>query len=57
MIGESSLDEAIASGNEQYEENKDRFDSELPEDEDYHITSIAEARRLGIMPLKDHAAK
>ena len=57
MIGEHSLADAIESGKEQYEENKDRFDSELPEDEDYHITSIAEARRLGIMPLKDHAAK
>lgn len=57
MIGESSLDEAVASGMEQYEENKDRFDSERPEDEDYHITNIAEARRLGIMPLKDYSAK
>jgi hypothetical protein len=57
MIVESSLDEPIASGMEQYEENKDRFDSERPEDEDYHITNIAEARRLGIMPLKDYSAK
>lgn len=57
MIGEHSLDEAIESGNPQYEANKDRFDSELPEYEDYHITNIAAARRLGIMPLKDQAAK
>lgn len=52
-LADSSLDEAIQSGNEKFEENKDKFDSQKPEDEGYNIINIQAARDNGIMPIKD----
>ncbi|MBP7056770.1 MAG: hypothetical protein KBB52_07950, partial [Candidatus Omnitrophica bacterium] len=57
MISYSTLGEAIKEGYDQYSENKDRFDSEKEGDEDYHIADIQNARSIGIMPIKDSAAK
>ena len=55
-LGDSTLDEAIESGNEQYLEGKNKFDSQKDEDGEYNIINIQSARTLGIMPIKDSLA-
>jgi len=56
MLGNSSLDEAIETGHEQYVEGKDKFDSGKEEDMAYHIINSQGARTMGIIPIKDSSA-
>lgn len=56
-LDDSTLEEAIEAGTEQYEENKDKFDSRKEDEQDYNIIDIQDARLLGIMPIKDAAAQ
>ena len=56
LLGNSSLDEAMEEGRDEYEENKSKFNSQKEEDQDYHITDIQDARIAGIMPIKDSSA-
>jgi len=55
-LSDSTLEEAMEEGRKEYEENKDKFDSDKEGDEDYHITDIQAARAMGIMPIKDSSA-
>lgn len=55
-LGSSAFDEALESGRTQYEEAKDRFDSDKDDDQSYNIINIQNARRMGIMPIKDSSA-
>ena len=55
-LNDSSLDEAMEIGHEEYVEDKDKFDSEKDEYWDYHIANIQDARVAGIMPIKDSSA-
>lgn len=55
-LGDSTLDEAIEAGHEQYMEGKDRFNSQKDGDEEYNIIDIQLARIMGIMPIKDSSA-
>lgn len=57
MLGSGSLEEAVKAGQEEYQKNEQKFVSEDKEDWDYQIVNISEARRLGIMPIKDSNAK
>lgn len=57
LLGSGSLEEAIKAGQVEYSENERKFVSEDKEDWDYQIVNISEARRLGIMPIKDSSAK
>lgn len=56
-LSDSTLDEAMASGYEQYSENRDKFDSKKDEDQAYNIVNVQNARVMGIMPIKDVSAK
>ncbi|MBN2452989.1 MAG: hypothetical protein JXB40_01835 [Candidatus Omnitrophica bacterium] len=55
-LGDSTLDEAIEMGNEEYSEVKDKFDSEKEEDQEYNIINVQSARSMGIMPIRDSSA-
>jgi hypothetical protein len=44
---------SLFRGNEQYKENKNKFDSEKEDEQDYNIIDIQAARVAGIMPIKD----
>lgn len=57
LMGSGTFSEAIAEGHEQYEKNKEKFESEKQEDWDYQLVNIAEAREIGIMPIKDSVAE
>jgi hypothetical protein len=52
-ISDSTLDEAIEAGNEVYEENRARFESDKDEDHEFKIIDVQAARSMGIMPIKD----
>ena len=53
MLGGSSFEEARVEGYEQYAENKNKFDSEKEDEQNYNIIDIQAARVAGIMPIKD----
>jgi hypothetical protein len=53
MLGGSSFEEARDEGYEQYAENKNKFDSEKEDEQNYNIIDIQAARVAGIMPIKD----
>lgn len=55
-VSDSTLDEAIDAGNEVYEENKARFESDKDEDREFKMIDIQSARSMGIMPIKDSSA-
>jgi len=57
LMGKHTLKDAMESGQEDFEKVAKRFESDKKEDWDYQIVNIAEARTLGIMPLKDASAK
>jgi hypothetical protein len=52
-LGQTSFEQAVEDGNEEYSKGKGRFDSDKKGDEEYHIVDIQDARSLGIMPIKD----
>jgi hypothetical protein len=56
-LGQSTFEEALESGRRQYEEVKGKFDSQKDEDHGYNIVNIQDARRMGIIPIKDSTAK
>ena len=53
MLGDSSFEEAMNEGYEKYEENKDKFDSQKEDEQNYNVVNIQTARVAGIMPIKD----
>ena len=55
-LSEDTLDEAIETGNQEYEESKDKFDSDKEDDRAYNIINIQATRVMGIMPIKDSSA-
>lgn len=55
-LSDSTLEEAMEAGREQYEENESKFDSQKPEEQAYNIIDIQAARVMGIMPIKDSSA-
>lgn len=56
-IGQTSLSEAIQDGNKAYDEASGKFDSDKEDDREYNVINIQDARRMGIMPIKDSSAK
>lgn len=54
-LPEKSLQEAIEEGYKKYEENKDKFSSNNPQDQAYRIVNIQNSRVLGITPIRDCA--
>lgn len=52
-LSSSTLEEAMEEGSDEYEADKDKFDSSNPEDQAYNIVNIQAARVQGIMPIKD----
>ena len=57
LLGSGSFNEALEDGHEQYKKNEKKFESEKQEDWDYQLVNIAEARDMGIMPIKDAIAE
>lgn len=55
MLGTSSFEDAVEDGNQEYDENEKKFDSDADGDGDYQIVNIAFARRIGIMPIKEYS--
>lgn len=56
-LGQSTFEEALKDGQEGYDKGRGKFDSEKDDDQEYNIINIQEARLLGVMPIKDAAAK
>lgn len=56
-LGQSTFEEALEDGLEEYNEGKGKFDSDKEEEQEYNIINIQDARIAGIMPIKDSAAK
>jgi len=57
VLDSDSFDDAVEQGRAQYEENEQKFDSDKEEDQAYNVVNIQNARVMGIMPIKDAAAK
>lgn len=57
MLGTSSFEDAVEEGNQEYKENKKKFDSDEDDNGDYQLINIAFARRIGIMPIKEMTEK
>jgi hypothetical protein len=56
-LGQSTFEEAVADGGEEYNKNKGKFDSDKEGEQEYGVINIQDARRIGIMPIKDSSAK
>lgn len=55
-LGQTSFGEAIQDGNQTYNEAMGKFDSGKEDEREYNIINIQDARRMGIMPIKDFSA-
>lgn len=55
-LGHTTFDEALQNGEEAYGKARGKFDSKKEEDQHYNIVNIQDARRMGIMPIKDSSA-
>lgn len=53
LIGVGALSEALEAGMIQYEIHENKFHSEKKEDWDYQLINIPEARKMGIIPIKE----
>lgn len=56
-LGQSSFEEALDDGKEEFAKGRGKFDSEKEEDQEYHIINIQDARVAGIIPIKDSSAQ
>ena len=56
-LGQASFSDALRDGKQKYDEANGKFDSNKEDDRAYNIVNIQDARRMGIMPIKDSSAK
>jgi hypothetical protein len=56
-LGQSTFEEALQDGNQEYEKGKGKFNSDKDDEQEYNLISIQDARRIGIIPIKDSSAE
>jgi hypothetical protein len=56
-LGNSTFEEAVEYGSQRYEKDKDKFNSDKEDEQEYSLIDIQHARNIGIMPIKDSYTK
>lgn len=57
MLGNSTFAEAVRSGNKDFKKYRSKLNAAENKDPDYEIIDIAEAREMGILPLREPDAE
>jgi hypothetical protein len=54
MLGDSTFEEAVQAGKQEYKESAKRFASQKEDDSEFEIVDVTQARRMGVLPLKEN---
>lgn len=57
MLGNAEFSEAVDAGNEQFETHREKLMAEGSDSIGYSIVDIAEARKMGVLPLREPKAE